>query len=228
MNAALKATGLALLLASHAHAACPAQDPLRVGGTQGYAGRNAGKCFVFIRPMNDDDLVYRAHVFYDTGLLMIFSSYGPGEDVGRLTSAREYYMFPRRSAPRLDMDVSARTVSVLMADGRRAIFNPATAQFAALDGDVAVSPVVDPAVRGGVEITRYAGLLLDLGYRQGAQPSGRPEGDATFRSPHGQFCTVKNSELFDYAPNGEHAFKFTDARLSAWLRQRCPALPVDF
>jgi hypothetical protein len=41
-------------------------------------------------------------------------------------------------------------------------------------------------------------------------------------------CAVKNRELFDYTPDGKHAFKFDDARLSAWLSTRCPGLHAGF
>ncbi|MDX6769425.1 MAG: hypothetical protein SF051_07825 [Elusimicrobiota bacterium] len=227
MRAALAAALLAVS-AGPAVAACSPQRPSHVGNTQGYSADYGDKCFVSIHPMNAMNLVYRDYTFFDTGLLMVFSSYGPGEDVATLTSAREYYLFPRLDAPRLEMDAAAGTVSVLASDGRRFRFDPATAQVAALDGDATVAPVVDPSVRGGFEITRYAGLLLDAGYRRGGQPSGRRNGDSTFRSPHGQFCTVKNHEVFEYTPDGEHRLKYDDAALKAWLATRCPALSVPY
>lgn len=209
-----------------APASCPSYRPRHVGNTQGYGNEYYGKCFVSIHPMNAQDLVYRDYAFYSTGLLLIFSSYGPGEDVARLTSAREYYFFPRRQAPTLHMDEAAGTVSVTGVDGRAVVIDPATAQIASLDGDIIVSPVVDPAVRGGVDITRYAGLLLDIGYRQGGQPSGRRNNNSTFRAPHGQTCTVRNDEVFTYTPDGEHEFKFDDAALKTFLATRCPNIPA--
>ncbi len=219
---------LLVLFALPAGAACVPQRPSHIGGTQGYSAEYGDKCFVSIHPNNAVNLVYRDYTFYNSGLLMVFSSYGPGDDIGRLTSAREFYLFPRLDAPRLEMDPAAGTVSVVASDGRRFTFDPATAQVATLDGDVSVDPLVDPAVRGGVAITRYAGLLLDAGYRQGGQPTGRRNGDSTFRSPHGQLCAVKNAEIFDYTPDGEHRLKFDDAALKAWLATRCPALSVGY
>lgn len=225
MRAAALAAALLLAFAPPASAACTRVPPRHVGGTQGYGDAYFGKCFISIHPMNAPDLVYRDYTFYSTGLLMAFSSYGPGEDVSRLTSAREFYFFPRRQPPQLHMDEAAGTVSVTGVDGRRFVFDPATAQLAALDGDLTVSPVVDPAVRGGVEIARYAGLVLDAGYRQGGQPSGRRNGDSTFRAPQGQTCTVRNDEVFSYAADGEFEFKFDDAALKAFLLTRCPNIP---
>lgn len=207
-------------------AACPEYPPRHVGNTQGYGNGYFDKCFVSIHPMDAMDLVYRDYTFYSTGLLMVFSSYGPGEDVAHLTSAREFYFFPRLQAPTLAMDEAAGTISVTHVDGRRFVIDPATAQLASLDGDVDVAPTVDPNVRGGVEIPRYAGLILDSGYRMGAQPSGRRTGTSTFRAPQGQTCTVTNTEVFEYTPDGEFHLKFDDAALKAFLRTRCPNIPA--
>lgn len=218
------ALAAALAAATAPAAACVRVPPRHVGGTQVYAGGFDGKCFVSVQPNNSVDLVYRSYTFYSGGLLMAFSSYGPGDDVARLTSAREFYFFPRLQEPVLDP--AAGVVAVTGVDGRRVGFDAATAQVASLDGDVSVSPVVDPSVRGGVEITRYAGLLLDAGYRQGGQPTGRKNGNSTFRAPQGQTCTVANTEVFAYMPDGEHELKFDDAALKAFLASRCPQLPA--
>ncbi|MFI5346295.1 MAG: hypothetical protein ACHQ51_07970 [Elusimicrobiota bacterium] len=217
-------------LSARVAAACPQISPVHIGGTQGYAdGLASGHCFVSIDPTETTGLVYRAHAFFDDGLLMVFSSYGDGEGNPNLTSAREFFFFPRRSALELTMDVAAGAVSVRMSDGGRVIFNPATAQIVSLErGAVTVSPRIDPAERGGVEIPSYSGLMLDAGFRLGESPSGRPTFDSTFRDARGRTCTVKNNEIFNYTPDGDHAFKFTDAQLSAWLATRCPGLSAGF
>ena len=208
--------------------ACPLVSPVVAGGTQGYADALTGdKCYVSIHPMAGG-MVYRDYAFFSDGMLLIFSSYGDGEDTARMTSAREFYFFPRRAPPTLLIDPAAPSVSVKMSDGGRIDFNPADAQIRSTDrGGVTVSPRIDPAERGGVEFTRYDGLMLDVGFRMGELPSGKPDGDAVFRSAYGQSCTIKNRELFVYA-NGERAVKFTDGELSTWLKTRCPGLYVDF
>lgn len=209
--------------------ACPRVNPVHIGGTQGYADAlGSGKCFVSIDPIDTAGLVYRSYAFFGDGLMMVFSSYGDGEDNPNLTSAREFFFFPRRAALELTMDQAAGAVTVRLNDGGRVYFDPATAQIKALErGSVTVSPRVDPAERGGVEITGYSGLVLDAGFRMGESPSGRPNADSTFRDAQGRLCTVKNNELFAYA-NGEHELKFTDAQLSAWLKVRCPSLAPGF
>ncbi|MGH2929113.1 MAG: hypothetical protein ACRDL8_12985, partial [Solirubrobacteraceae bacterium] len=207
--------------AAPAATSCQRLAPVMIGGTQGYADvLDGGRCFVSIHP-NAATMVYRDYALFDDGMLMVFSSYGEGEGP-TMTSAREYYFFPRTGALRLEMNASAGTVSVAMMNGGRASFDPATAQLSALDrGTVTVSPRVDRDERGGVEISDYQGLMLDAGFRLGELPSGRPDADSTFRSAEGQLCTVKNRELFDYK-GYDHQFKFDDAALSAWLKTRCP------
>ncbi len=210
--------------------ACPRVAPSHVDDTQGYAdGFGSGKCYVSIGSMSTNNLIYRAYSFFSDGLLMVFSSYGDGEDSNpNLTSAREFFFYPRAGALALEMNKAAGTVAVVMADGGRVHIDPATAQIKALDrGTVTVSPRIDPAERGGVEITGYAGLMLDAGFRMGESPSGRPEANSTFRDAQGHLCTLKNKELFAYA-NGEHELKFTDAQLVVFLKTRCPNLTPGF
>ena len=146
-----------------------------------------------------------------------------------MTSGLEFYFFPRRQTPRLEMDAKAKTVSVVMADGGRVSFDPATAQIASLDrGDVTVSPNLDRAAQGGVTITHYRGLMLESGFRLGELPSGLAGNSSTFVAPEGRTCTVTNAEIFNYTPSGDSSFKFDDAQLSKFLKTRCPALPVGF
>ena len=99
--------------------ACPRVDPSFVGETQGYAdGFSTGKCYVSIDPMSTPHLVYRGYSIFSDGLLMVFSSYGDGQESNpNLTSAREFYFFPRRAALELRMDKAGGTVSVVMTDG---------------------------------------------------------------------------------------------------------------
>lgn len=222
----LLAVSAAVLLGVPASAAgCPRVDPTHVGGTQGYADDlGSGQCYVSVGPASTPSSIYRRHIFFSDGRLLVFSSYGPGEDDAILTSAREFFFFPRSGALELAMDKRAGTVSVRMGDGGRVHFDPATSEIKSLDrGDVTVSPRVDPVDRGGVEITSYTGLVLDAGFRMGESPSGRPDATSAFRDAQGHTCTVTNRELFSYA-GGEHRFKFTDAQLAVWLKKSCPAL----
>ena len=216
-------------LGAGARAACVTREPQIVDRTQGYAGATRwGECLVSITPTSTPHLVYRSFSFYDDGLLMVFSSYGEGDN-SDTTSAREFYFFPRSGALDLRMDAKTRTITVVMADGGEIGIDAATAQIAAVQrGEATVSPRNDPAERGGVEFPRYAGLMLDAGFARGRSPSARPNETSVFRSAYGQLCSVANREVFAYDAKGNPALKFADAELSAWLKTRCPALSVRF
>ncbi|TPW19704.1 MAG: hypothetical protein FD126_2423 [Elusimicrobia bacterium] len=69
--------------------------------------------------------------------------------------------------------------------------------------------------------------MLDAGFRMGELPSGKPNGEATFRDANGATCKVKNNEVYTHA-NGDRSFKFDDAALKTFLAARCPNLSVGF
>ena len=210
-------------------AACQVVRPVHAGGTQGYADQmGSGACFVSVHPNNSTGLVYRNYGVFSEGLFMVFNSFGDSEDTAKDTGAREFHFFPRAGVPMLHIDPAAPSVSVTLPDGGTVVFDPATAQPVSSDrGTVTVAGTVDRGNRGGVEFPSYAGLMLDSGFRMGELPSGKPNGDSTFRDAAGVTCTLKNNELFAYA-DGDRAFKFDDAALKAFLKTRCPQLAVPF
>lgn len=228
MRRGLLAFLLLATLDAGARAACAVRKPVIVDGTQGYADAlGNGECFVTVSPSNSPRMIYRSFNFFDTGLLMVFSSYGGGTN-STSTSAREFYFFPRAGRLDLRMDEKAGTVSVTTAGGDEIGIDPATAQIRSFSrGTVTVSKRIDPAERGGVEFPHVDGLMLDTGFKIGASPATFPDGESVFRSAYGQLCKVGNREIFAYAGR-EHSFKFDDARLSAFLKKRCPALHVGF
>ena len=71
---------------------CQQSAPVIIGKTQGYADSlGSGPCFVSIDPTEVPGMIYRSYVFFDDGLLMVFSSYGEGEGPN-MTSAREFWL----------------------------------------------------------------------------------------------------------------------------------------
>lgn len=228
MKPALLAVLVLLPLAASASAACVERKPEIVGAVQGYVDSlDSGECFADVGPSYAPGMVYRSYAFFDTGLLMVFDSYGKGTN-SATTGSREFYFFPRSEKVGLEMDAASGTILVTMANGDAVSIDSTTAQIRSSSrGEVIVSPRVDPANLGGVEFPRYGGLMLDAGYARGRSPSDSRDGQSTFRSAQGQLCRVANREIFAYA-DGDHAFKFDDAGLSAFLKKRCPALRADF
>jgi hypothetical protein len=208
---------------------CQVLKPLTIGRTQGTADamRN-GECYASVQPTSFPDMTYRSFMFFNTGLLMVFDSYGKGSN-SSATSAREFYFFPRSGPVELRMDASAGTVEVTMANGDVVAVDTATAQIRSSSrGDVKVSKRVSRNERGGVEFSHYKGLMLDTGFMVGESPAEAPDGQSLFRNAFGHTCQVSNREIFSYSGRYDHSFKFNDAQLSAWLKKRCPALHVGF
>lgn len=228
MRHLLLASLLLLTLDAGARAACVERKPEILGATQGYIDSlGNGECLVDIQPSFSPGALYRSYAFFDTGLLMVFNSYGEGAN-SATTGSREYYFFPRSSPVGLKMDAAAGTIQVTMANGDEVSIDSTTAQIRSSSrGEATVSPRVDPANLGGVEFPRYDGLMLDTGYSRGGSAADKPERQSTFRSAYGQLCRVANREIFAYA-DGDHSFKFNDAELSAFLKKRCPALHAGF
>ncbi|TBR20440.1 hypothetical protein EPO15_13200 [bacterium] len=212
-----------------AASSCQRVDPVHAGGTQGYAdGTSSGNCYVSISPIDTMSMVYRSFGVFGDGMLMVFNSFGEGENPAKFTGAREFHFFPRLAPGELRIDAAGPSVSVVLGDGGVLEFDPATAQPRAVDrGSVTVAATVDPSNRGGVEFPSYAGLMLDSGFRMGELPSMKPDWESTFRDAAGRTCTVKNSEVFSYA-DGDRELKFDDAALKAFLKTRCPKLAVPF
>lgn len=225
----MRSSVLALLLlvpAGAARADCVALKPQIVGGVQGYVDADGG-CLVDIGPSDSNGMVYRSYAFSESGSLIVFDSYGIGAN-SATTGAREFYFFPRTTAPKLVMDAETGTITVTMANGDEVAIDSTTAQLRSSSrGEIAVAARVDPADLGGVEFPHYDGLILDTGYARGSSSAGSPDRPSTFRSPQGQLCRVANREIFSYE-GGDYRFKFDDAALSAFLKKRCPALHAGF
>lgn len=219
---------LLLALGSLSRAACVVRKPEILGAVQAYADSlGTGECFVDIGPSLSQSMIYRSYAFFDTGLLMVFNSYGEGTN-SATTGSREYYFFPRSGKLDLKIDAAAGTIAVTMANGDEVAIDSTTAQIRSMSrGEVAVSPRIDPSNQGGVEFPHYDGLMLDTGYSRGGSAAHSPDRVSTFRTGQGQLCRVVNRELFRYA-GGDHFFKFDDAELSAFLKKRCPAIRAGF
>lgn len=220
----MKTLALALTLLASPAFACNKVPPTHVGSTQIYLGDLGDKCFISINPMASTNLVYRSYAIFDDGLLMAFNSYGDGEDVSRLTGAREFYFFPRTGKLSVTGDEAAGTITAVMANGDTLVFNANTSEPVSFGrGTVKTANRVAPDNAGGIEIPSYNGLILDTGFRQGGSPAGRRGATSVFRDASGGSCTVTNSEIFEYA-GGEHWLKHNDKELREFLRGRCPSL----
>lgn len=200
----------------------------RLNGTkiQQVWGQESQACYFTVTPENGYvDLVYRDFLFSTTGLFLVFNSYGPGHPSEKV-AAREFYMFPViNSAFTYSLSPDGSELEVQHVTGDRFIFDTAKTYLKSISrAEVTVADYVDPKNRGGVEISKYQGLLLDGGFKIGNSPTANPNGRSEFKDSRNKVCSVKNSEIFKYRSDGEIIFKFDTTGLAEFLKKRCPQL----
>lgn len=186
-------------------------------------------CFLSLVPYDAYiDLLYRDYLFITDGLFMVFNSYGAGNDESTLTGAREFYMFPRPN-PELSYRwiPDLKQLEVTHVTGDKFLFDTRKARLLSITrAQVTVADEVLPDNKGGVEISNFQGLLLDVGFKKGSAASGNPNGTAVMKDGVGNTCSVKNNEIFVYNSTGDNAVKFTDKELNTFLKKRCPRLKL--
>ncbi len=188
---------------------------------------NDGFCFLSVGNFKSSGLVYRNYLFTSDGNLMIFNSFGWGDDSGS-TGARDFYMFPRPLAKATyQWNDEARHLEVTDVTGGKSHFSYETAELIHMEkGQVTVDPKVHPDNKGGVEIRNYRGLLLDIGWAVGRSPTQNPSGWATFKDHKGQSCRVRNRDVFRYGSDGDVFFKYSDNDLARYLARVCPKIAI--
>ena len=188
---------------------------------------NPDACFLSVNPDYSPDLIYRNFIFRETGKLLVFNSYGPG-DQSIMTGARVFYFFPRQQIPAFNIQGSTAHISTSQKNANF-FWNTATGL---LSGNSQLQIIEDPKIypenQGGVEIPYFKGLLLDAGFRLGEDPSSELSKKSIFRDEKNETCVVKNSEIFAQDPGGEIKFRLSDAELKKYLNKNCPSLTVDF
>lgn len=185
---------------------------------------NNNVCFVSVGNFKTEGGIYRNYLFTSDGELMVFNSYGWGEDSDS-TGAREYFFFPRTADLSFNWNTQSRQLEITAVSGDQFFFGYEDAQLASMSkAQVKLAPEVNKTNKGGVEILKYQGLLMDGGFRIGSAPTSNRGGSSTFRDAAGASCTVKNTALFKYESDGDLFFKYTDKELSVFLKRVCSKL----
>jgi hypothetical protein len=184
-----------------------------------------GSCTINLNPQNPEGLRYRSFLWDQTGIFMVFNSYGEGPD-NTTTGARDFYLFPRKGVPSF-REAQKGVLEVRAASGAVFRLDTQTQELTGLEGGaLTVDRALSPDNAGGVEIAGFQGLLLDCGFAMGAQPETRLNATSVFRDPENHRCEVKNSEIFSLS-GGNPVIRYgTDAQLAAFLHVRCPDLHV--
>jgi hypothetical protein len=212
------AASLSLLTVADPETCAEAHDQAGVVSLNRLAGRN-GRCGVMVSP-SDGREVSRTFSFFNSGLLLVFNSLGPGP-LSRTTGSRAYFLFPRREQPSFER-MTTDDFSVRTASGAIAVIDSETGRLESINGTrFHEDPSVNARNQGGLEIESYDGVLLDCGWLLGEAPYSKRNRTSVFRDAAGRRCQVGNTEIFEYA-DGNPRLKFaTDAELADFLDRRC-------
>jgi len=185
-------------------------------------------CFLAIRDSGDPlspSLNYRQYYFYESGMFFVFvSTETDNEKDDRMaTGARVYFFRPTGQLP--DYSVTPEGQVIVQTAGRQqAVFSIETGTFLSLShAEISISPEIALGNNGGVEISKFDGVLLDSGWRQGGMPTTLPAGITRVSDLTGPFCDLRNNEIFTYFGSGE--FRLThrsDSEFADFLAVRCP------
>jgi hypothetical protein len=192
--------------------------------TQVQTMESGGVCYMSVHPRNVDRLIYRDFLFDSVGLLMIFDSYGQGSD-SETTAARNYHFFPRQKALSYRYVPETKRLEVTSPSGKVIGFNTVKSILTDISGaKVDLSYEVNPAFRGGVEITANDSVFMDGGFQRGQSPSQNPKGKIHFRDASNKSCQLVNADVYRYTEDKDAIFKFNDSELKSFLSTRCPQL----
>ncbi|QDK37838.1 hypothetical protein [Bdellovibrio sp. NC01] len=184
------------------------------------------KCYISIHNFKQNELVYRDYMFTNDGGFMVFNSFGNGPE-DEFTGAREFMMFPRPVAQSYKWNDDARRLEVTDVTGTTYSFDYEDAELKSSDkATVKVASEVADSNKGGVEISKFQGLLMDSGFTKGHAPTSSKNGISVFTDKTGKTCKVKNSSVFNYTSDGDNNFKFDDKALVTFLKANCPKLTL--
>ncbi|MCK6598639.1 MAG: hypothetical protein L6Q37_09770 [Bdellovibrionaceae bacterium] len=155
-------------------------------------------CWLSLDNMNGyTNFVYRSYLVTSDGLFLVFNSYGSGPNSTH-TGAREFYFFPREPF-RNDVEMDQDTVSIKINHLFKLQFETKVIRLVnQFNFKVKTDPKINRNNQGGVEILKYPGVYLDLGFSMGRSPSDDPQRKGVFKNDLDQSCTVQNKDIFDY------------------------------
>lgn len=182
-------------------------------------------CFISVTPQDTISMIFRSYLFSNTGAFMVFNSYGHGEDA-KNTGARVYYFFPRTNIP--ERKLAGNKLSIQTSSPTAIInFNGKTGEIESMNNsNFSVASQINAQNQGGVEIKTHKGLMLDVGFAQGHDPSLDKARIVKFQDHLGTQCTMRADEIFTYV-NGD-ALLPTDTEMKVFLSSRCPTLKLLF
>lgn len=170
-------------------------------------------------------MTYRDYGFGNDGSFTVFESVDGAEATS--TGMRSYFLFPRKTTP--TYSTQGDTLHVISSTGLQFNFSLTTARMEASEGAVFTEdPSVNMTNKGGFELTKIPGIILDTGWGLGNISYIKPAASSVFTDSSGKQCTITNSEIFSYADKQNPVLLFsTDSALADFLAKRCPTLDAS-
>jgi len=184
-----------------------------------------GSCWHLTGASDRWNLIYRDFIFDDQGFVLVFSSYGEGDE-NRSAGAREYIYFPRRNP--MEFVTDSRGIQVRFTNGVTAFHSADDGSWRnVIGGSIEESRKIYPGDNGGWKLTPHSGVLVDFGFKFGGGPSADKKGRAQFSDLNGLVCEMDNKEFLYWDRRSAPHMKFpSDENMRAFLVERCPHLTL--
>ena len=184
-------------------------------------------CWLSIIPDNER-LYMRTYLLDQTGMFMVFNSYGEGP-ISTHTGARVFYFFPRGRIPHGEVLNSQEIQIQTAVPGLDLIMNSTDGKWSnnQPQGRIIESSRISRNNSGGVEFRGLPALVLDSGFEMGRDPRASDQ-ESKFIDPRQKTCLVANSEIYIYGNNGSIDLRFQDDKtLLRYLKRRCRHLNLN-
>lgn len=183
-------------------------------------------CFVSVSPRKITDLKYRDFYFDNTGLFMVFNSYGNGPD-SQMTATRMFYLFPTvEDYPDYSFEPNGDVVVKLVSGHQFRVSGKDFSILSLSDGHIQEKPLATNN-KGGVELQLTRGFWLDGGFKLGGTALDKPDNHSVFHSAtSASTCTLTNSLFLRYASDGNFYMRYEGDTFNKFITQKCPQLKI--
>jgi len=181
-------------------------------------------CFISLHPRQVNGLKYRDYYFDNTGLFMVFNSYGYGPD-STFTGAREFFSFPVvNEYPDFSFEKNGDAIIKMVSGHELRVSGKDFSLVSLSNGTVSEKPLSNKN-NGGVEIALTKGFWMDTGFKLGGVNISNPSKSSIFKSATSkESCSLVNKTFLNYTADGDSEFKLVGDAFVQYIRKQCPKL----
>lgn len=178
-------------------------------------------CFISIHPMDVVDLKYRDYYFDNSGLFMVFNSYGEGPN-STMTGTRSFYLMPIvQDYPDYSIEANG-DVRIQTVSGQEIVFDSKKLKIKSFVGGTFTEKILSSKNQGGTEIKPNQGYWFDAGFKLGGTAMEISKNSTAVTGSKSGQCTLKNTELFHYdLGQFNNPLLYSGKNLDLFLQKRC-------